>query len=285
LVERDGAPSGAEKWRAIGKGLGELTGQKLIFGEGDLIAVVEGPSSTPGLFDVTLSAPGSSVEARIGEHGRMPVPPYLRRADDAVDVERYQTVYAQKPGAIAAPTAGLHLTESLLRELHDRGVRVAFLTLHVGLGTFQPVVAADLDDHPMHAEHMIVSDELAREVEGARTRGSPVVAVGTTVVRALEAAAHPVLSGLIVPMESKTRILIQPGYRFRVVDALLTNFHLPRSTLLALVAAFAGRERVLRAYREAIRQGFRFYSYGDAMWLPPGIRAADSGAMAPAEVP
>jgi S-adenosylmethionine:tRNA ribosyltransferase-isomerase len=155
----------------------------------------------------------------------------------------------------------------LLDELAAREVYVARLTLHVGLGTFQPVAADDLDDHPMHGEWMHVSEALADTIREARARGGPVVAVGTTVVRALETAADPEHAGWVRPMEGTTRLLIQPGYDFRVVDALLTNFHLPRSTLLALVAAFAERERVLSAYREAIQRGYRFYSYGDAMWI------------------
>jgi S-adenosylmethionine:tRNA ribosyltransferase-isomerase len=155
----------------------------------------------------------------------------------------------------------------MLEDLARRDVKIAHLTLHVGLGTFQPVSAADLDQHPMHAEWMSVSEGLARDIADARRRGSPIVAVGTTVVRALETAAHPEIPGLVVPFEGETRLLIQPGHRFRVVDALLTNFHLPRSTLLALVSAFAGREGILDAYREAVRRGYRFFSYGDATWI------------------
>jgi len=256
-----------ERWQVVGKGLRDLAGQQLVFGQGDLTATVEGPSALEGLFDVQLSVARGSVERAIAELGHVPIPPYIRRTDDATDVERYQTVYARVPGAIAAPTAGLHLTEALIGELERRGVRIAYLTLHVGLGTFQPVVTADLDEHPMHAEWMQVTETVAHEVEQARARGAPVIAVGTTVVRALESAADPDRLGRVVPQQGETRTLIQPGYVFRVVDALLTNFHLPRSTLLALVAAFAGRERVLAAYAEAIDRGYRFYSYGDAMWI------------------
>jgi S-adenosylmethionine:tRNA ribosyltransferase-isomerase len=154
-----------------------------------------------------------------------------------------------------------------LEELRRRDVRIARLTLHVGLGTFSPVAVDDLDEHPMHAEWFDVSDELAGEIRDARSRGAPVVAVGTTVVRALEAAANAEESGLVRPTKGETRILIQPGYKFRVVDSLLTNFHLPKSTLLALVSAFAGREQILGAYREAVSRGYRFFSYGDAMWI------------------
>jgi S-adenosylmethionine:tRNA ribosyltransferase-isomerase len=271
LVERvgdAGHASDVQRWRAIGKGLGRLEGQCLEFGEGALTAVVHGPSVENGLFDVTLTAKAGSIAAALDEHGHVPVPPYIRRADDAHDVERYQTVYARTTGAIAAPTAGLHLTDVMLEELRARGARIGFLTLHVGLGTFQPVAALDLDHHTMHAEWMQISEALVREVAEARTRGAPVVAVGTTVVRALETAADPQRIGHIVATERKTDLLVQPGHRFRVVDAMFTNFHLPRSTLLALVAAFAGRERTLGAYREAVRAGYRFFSYGDAMWIP-----------------
>jgi S-adenosylmethionine:tRNA ribosyltransferase-isomerase len=266
LVERVGGAC-AETWRALGKGLRELVGQELVFGEGALVAVVEGASPVEGLYDVRLTAHHASIERALAEHGHVPIPPYIRRPDDAADVERYQTVYGRVPGAIAAPTAGLHVTHDMLAELARRDVRVAHLTLHVGLGTFQPVSAPDLDDHPMHAEWMNVPPSLAAEIAEARRRGAPVVAVGTTVVRALEAAADRERPGLVVPQQGETRLLIQPGHAFRVVDALLTNFHLPRSTLLALVSAFAGRERILEAYREAVRRGYRFFSYGDATWI------------------
>jgi S-adenosylmethionine:tRNA ribosyltransferase-isomerase len=265
LTDDDGASS---RWRAIGKGLGRLQGQTLVFGAGALTAVVDGPSSIAGLFDVTVAARSGSVATALGEHGHVPVPPYIRRADDDADVERYQTVYARTPGAIAAPTAGLHLTDEMLIELRRRDVQIGYLTLHVGLGTFQPVSVEDIDDHPMHDEWMHIPTDLARAIGDARTRGAPVVAVGTTVVRALEAAADPEREGHVVAVQRKTNLLLQPGHRFCVVDALLTNFHLPRSTLLALVSAFAGRERVLGAYREAVSAGYRFFSYGDAMWIP-----------------
>jgi S-adenosylmethionine:tRNA ribosyltransferase-isomerase len=280
LIEPHTPEGDAEKqrWRAIGKGLGRLAGQTLVFAEGALTATVEGPSSVNGLFDVMLVAREGSINSALASHGHVPVPPYIRRGDDAADVHRYQTVYARAAGAIAAPTAGLHLTEELLAELRGRGVRIAFLTLHVGLGTFQPVSADDLDQHPMHAEWMHVTGDLVREVAEARARGGPVVAVGTTVVRALESAADRERAGHVVAREGKTNILIQPGHAFRVVDALLTNFHLPRSTLLALVAAFAGRERVLGAYRAAVGAGYRFFSYGDAMWIPRRAPRSDGSS-------
>jgi S-adenosylmethionine:tRNA ribosyltransferase-isomerase len=283
----------AERWRALGRGLGELVGQRISFDvaagsvdappvnverhsaadSGLLVAQIEGPSTVPGVFDIVLFAPAGTVSDALDALGQVPIPPYVRRAADAGDRDRYQTVYAREPGAIAAPTAGLHLTQSLLDRIERRGARLAYVTLHVGLGTFQPVAAGDLDDHPMHAEWMHVSAEVAAEIADARRREAPVVAVGTTVVRALETAADPNRAGHVLPTQGETRMLIQPGYDFRVVDALLTNFHVPRSTLIALVAAFAGRARLLHAYDYAIRGGYRFYSYGDAMWLPRRARA------------
>jgi S-adenosylmethionine:tRNA ribosyltransferase-isomerase len=257
-----------EVWRALGKGLRELVGQDLVFGDGAIVARVLGPARVEGTYDVHLSTGRGTLQQMLAEHGHLPIPPYIRRPDDAADGERYQTVYGRVPGAIAAPTAGLHLTEAMLEELARREVAVAYLTLHVGLGTFLPVATDDLDDHPMHAEWMRVPETLVHAVAEARERRVPVVAVGTTVVRALETAADPERRGRIVPRTGETRMLIQPGHDFRVVDALLTNFHLPRSTLLALVAAFAGQREVLDGYREAVRCGYRFYSYGDAMWIP-----------------
>ncbi len=213
--------------------------------------------------------PGGESESVLESIGRMPLPPYIRRSgdapEDAEDRERYQTVYARSSGAVAAPTAGLHFTEALLARLADRGVARAFLSLHVGIGTFLPVRAERIEDHRMHAERFEINSNVAEAVAAARRRGGRVVAVGTTSVRALEACATP--DGSVVPGVGSCDLFIRPGYRFRVVDSLITNFHLPRSTLLMLVAAVAGRESVLAAYREAIRMGYRFYSYGDAMWI------------------
>jgi S-adenosylmethionine:tRNA ribosyltransferase-isomerase len=225
------------------------------------------------LLEVVLSSPsGAPIDRAIEAFGHVPLPPYLRRADEDDDRERYQTVFARVPGAVAAPTAGLHLSEALLERIRARGVEIAAVTLHVGLGTFQPVTAEDLDDHPMHAEWFEVPAATAAAIARARDRGAPVVAIGTTVVRALESAASE--GGDLGATSGETRLLIQPGYRFRVVDQLFTNFHLPQSTLLALVAAFAGRERVLCAYRSAVEARYRFFSYGDAMLVR--ARAADT---------
>jgi S-adenosylmethionine:tRNA ribosyltransferase-isomerase len=203
------------------------------------------------------------IEPHLDRLGHVPLPPYIHRPDTPEDRERYQTVYARRPGAIAAPTAGLHFTEELLREIEETGVHIARITLHVGIGTFKPVSAERIEEHRMDHERYEIGEEAAEAIRQARA-GGRVVAVGTTVVRTLESAA--ILGGGEVHAGSaSTDLFITPGFRFQVVDALLTNFHLPRSTLLMLVSAFAGRERVLAAYEEAIREGYRFYSYGDAM--------------------
>jgi S-adenosylmethionine:tRNA ribosyltransferase-isomerase len=199
-------------------------------------------------------------------YGQMPLPPYIRREPDAADIRRYQSVFARHRGAVAAPTASLHFDDALLTEIEARGVDRAFITLHVGAGTFQPVRTDTLESHVMHAEFVEVTPDTCARVEAARRRGGRVVAVGTTVVRALESAAG---GGELRPYVGDSSLFIVPGFRFRVVDAMLTNFHLPESTLLMLVSAFAGRETVLAAYRHAVAGGYRFFSYGDAMYLTP----------------
>lgn len=198
------------------------------------------------------------------QYGQMPLPPYIHRAADAADSERYQTVFARHAGAVAAPTAGLHFDQALLQRIEQAGHELAYVTLHVGAGTFQPVREDDLSQHRMHAERLQVSAELVQRIAATRAAGGRVVAVGTTVVRALETAAA---SGELQAFDGDSRLFITPGYAFQVVDALLTNFHLPESTLLMLVSAFAGYERVMAAYRYAVEQRYRFFSYGDAMWL------------------
>ena len=198
--------------------------------------------------------------------GHMPLPPYIDRADEALDEERYQTVYADKPGAVAAPTAGLHFTAEMLRRLADKGVNTAYVTLHVGAGTFQPVRVADIREHHMHSEYLEVDDGVCNAVRETRQRGGRVIAVGTTSVRSLETAS---CSGEIKPYAGESDIFIYPGYHFRSVDVLLTNFHLPESTLIMLVSAFAGRDKVLNAYAQAIAERYRFFSYGDAMLVFP----------------
>ena len=196
--------------------------------------------------------------------GHVPLPPYIARADDAADLERYQTVYARRPGAVAAPTAGLHFDAPLLARLAEQGVDSVHITLHVGAGTFQPVRVGQIADHSMHAEWLEVDEAACARIDEARGSGGRVVAVGTTSVRSLETAAA---SGELRPFRGDSRLFIRPGYRFRVVDAMITNFHLPESTLLMLVCAFAGYEQVMAAYRHAVAERYRFFSYGDAMLL------------------
>lgn len=212
-------------------------------------------------FSLRFSDP---IETHLDRLGHVPLPPYIRRPDNQADRDRYQTVYARVPGAVAAPTAGLHFTEAMLDELRAAGIGVTTLTLHVGPGTFRPVAAKRIEDHLMDAERFELPSVAAQAIAATRSRGGRVVAVGTTVVRALESVART-HEGRIVATAGETDLFITPGFQFQVVDLLLTNFHLPRSTLLMLVCAFSGRETVLSAYRHAIDRGYRFYSYGDAM--------------------
>jgi len=215
-----------------------------------------------GRFRLRFSEP---IEPHLERLGHVPLPPYIHRPDTPEDRERYQTIYARSPGAIAAPTAGLHFTAELLREIEGAGIGIARVTLHVGIGTFKPVTAERIADHRMDRERYEISEEAAALIHRTRESGARVVAVGTTVVRTLESAA--LAGGEVRAGGGATELFITPGFRFQVVDALLTNFHLPRSTLLMLVSAFSGRERILAAYEEAIREGYRFYSYGDAMLM------------------
>jgi S-adenosylmethionine:tRNA ribosyltransferase-isomerase len=236
-------------------------------------AAVTAPSAGSGIRAEVLAVAGDGrrrvrfgepIEPHLERLGHVPLPPYIRRPDEPGDRERYQTVFARRPGAIAAPTAGLHFSVELLAALAAAGIERAAVTLHVGIGTFKPVTAPLVSDHRMDRERYEISDGAAAALASARAAGRRVVAVGTTVVRALEAAAAGG-RGEVPAGAGATELFITPGFRFQVVDALLTNFHLPRSTLLMLVAAFAGRERVLAAYEEALRLGYRFFSYGDAM--------------------
>lgn len=213
------------------------------------------------LFRLRFEQPVLDVLEQIGH---MPLPPYMERSDEALDQNRYQTVYAKEAGAVAAPTAGLHFDEALLQHLRDKGVDMAEVTLHVGAGTFQPVKVDDINDHVMHSEWIEVSEQVCEKVRACQARGGRVIAVGTTSVRALETAS---LSGKIEPFSGDTDIFLYPGKRFHTVDMLITNFHLPQSTLLMLVSAFAGIEPIREAYRCAIEQEYRFFSYGDAMLL------------------
>jgi len=219
-----------------------------------------------GFFEICVANVGPDLLTLLDTVGEMPLPHYMGRRAEASDRERYQTVYAERPGAVAAPTAGLHFDADLLAAIKSRGVASAEVTLHVGAGTFQPVRVDDLTEHRMHAEWVSVPESTVGAVEKTKAAGGRVIAIGTTSVRALESAAA---SGALQPFEGDTRIFITPGYRFRVIDALVTNFHLPESTLLMLVSAFAGRESVLAAYAHAVKQKYRFYSYGDAMFIAP----------------
>jgi S-adenosylmethionine:tRNA ribosyltransferase-isomerase len=270
LVERAAdTPDEAPEWEVLARpGRKTRPGTRLRFdgGSGDVLAAEVLAKLGDGRHRLRFSEP---VEPWLERLGHVPLPPYIKRPDRPEDRERYQTVFAERPGAIAAPTAGLHFTPELLARFGKRGVPVARVTLHVGIGTFKPVTADLVHEHVMDRERYEVPEATAEAVREARRRGGRVVAVGTTVVRTLESAARD--DGTVAPGAGRTGLFIYPGFRFRAVDALLTNFHLPRSTLLMLVAAFAGRERVLAAYREAIDHGYRFYSYGDAM-LAEGSR-------------
>ncbi|QQZ30015.1 tRNA preQ1(34) S-adenosylmethionine ribosyltransferase-isomerase QueA [Thiothrix subterranea] len=215
------------------------------------------------LFEVQFLHTDSALNL-LEQYGHIPLPPYIERADTPADRERYQTVFAQQPGAVAAPTAGLHFDQPLLAALRQKGVQTAAVTLHVGAGTFQPVRVQDLSQHVMHAEYADVSQAVCDAVAACRERGGRVVAVGTTSVRSLESAAR---DGTLKPFQGDTRLFITPGYSFRVVDVMITNFHLPESTLLMLVSAFAGYENIKQAYQHAVRQEYRFFSYGDAMLI------------------
>jgi S-adenosylmethionine:tRNA ribosyltransferase-isomerase len=196
--------------------------------------------------------------------GQIPLPPYMQRTPNESDIQRYQTVYAKHKGSVAAPTAGLHFDDELLQQLKEKNIQMGYLTLHIGAGTFAPIRVDDIHQHKMHAEYFDISPELCAQIQATKARAKRVIAVGTTSLRALETASQ---SGQIAPYRGETSIFIYPGYQFRCVDTLITNMHLPRSTLLILVCAFGGFDKVMRAYREAVKQSYRFYSYGDAMWI------------------
>jgi S-adenosylmethionine:tRNA ribosyltransferase-isomerase len=258
LVERLEAGVQAQRWLCMGRPLKSLRGTLQV---GAL--EIEVGERTQTLLEVTLRA--ADVDAALAEVGNMPLPPYIARQPSRADRERYQTVFAREPGAVAAPTAGLHFGNDLLAALEAQGHQRAFVTLHVGPGTFAPLSVDDLREHPMHAERYEISEACAQAIRSARQQGRPVVAVGTTVVRTLEASlrAH----GEVTPGQGATNLFLYPPQRIAAVDALVTNFHLPRSTLLALVMAFAGIEPVREAYRAAVHSEYRFFSYGDAMLI------------------
>jgi len=251
---------GGDCWEMLFKGRVK-PGQVIDLGPGATVTVVErGPTRTT--VKLVSDVP---IGDFLATHGQMPLPPYVKRPPNEADRRWYQTVFAREEGSIAAPTAGLHFTEGLLDALRARGIRLAALTLHVGPGTFRPVTADRIQDHKMEPEFFFVSEETSHLIGEAKGQGNRVIAVGTTVVRALETAADS--EGRVRSMAGETDLFIVPGYRFSVVDAMMTNFHLPRTTLVILVAAFLGQERLLEVYREAIRERYRFYSYGDAMLI------------------
>ena len=264
-------------WEALVKPGKKLQpGSQILFGNQQLAGEIISREAF-GLRTINFrSLDNRSVAQHFDALGHTPLPPYISRNDEVFDRERYQTIFAKRAGAVAAPTAGLHFTEEILQAIRDRGIETCELTLHVGLGTFQPIRTETLEAHTMHAESFEIPEHTAARICAARAAGRPILAVGTTVVRALEAAALRAAelraagarnSGLVEAGPGEATLFMYPGFTFQVVDALLTNFHLPRSTLLALVSAFAGRERVLHAYRHAVDSGYRFYSYGDCMLL------------------
>lgn len=253
-------PSVDDRWVALGKpGSAMQPGKHITLADGVSIETTE---ILPNGHRVVRFV-GATASDAINRFGRLPLPPYIDREPTDDDERRYQTVYADVEGSVAAPTAGLHFTPTLLAALTTKGVTLASLDLQVGPGTFKPVETDDLSEHPMHPEHYEISAPLAAQISTTRASGHKVWAVGTTVVRALESAASP--DGHLTAQQGDTTLMITPGYRFRVVDHLLTNFHLPRSTLLMLVSAFAGYERTMQAYQHAVAERYRFYSYGDAM--------------------
>jgi len=265
LIER---VTGAHEARAqLGVSKKPKAGGRILLADGSEVSVL----GRDGEFFLLRFETVEPLERVLLRLGRMPLPPYIERDADSADDERYQTVFARSSGAVAAPTAGLHFDAPLLHALAERGIDSGYVTLHVGAGTFQPMRAERLEDHAMHREWLNVGAELVEKIRRTRERGGRVVAVGTTVVRALESSLH---DGVVAPFAGETQIFIFPGYRISSVDALVTNFHLPESTLLMLVSAFAGREFMLDAYHHAIEQRYRFFSYGDAMLiLPPGHAA------------
>lgn len=249
-------------WETLVKpGKKARTGVKVVFGEGELRGEIIGVQED-GNRRIRFSYEGIFEEI-LDRLGQMPLPPYITHKLE--DKNRYQTVYARYDGSAAAPTAGLHFTEELFRELEEKGVLVANVTLHVGLGTFRPVKVEDVSEHHMHSEHYFIEPEEAEKINRAKKNGGRIICVGTTSCRTIESAVDE--DGVLRASEENTEIFIYPGYRFRIMDELITNFHLPESTLLMLVSALAGKEFVLRAYEEAVREGYRFFSFGDAMYI------------------
>jgi len=255
--------TGPGRIRCLVKPARRLKDLEVLSLEGGGIATFHRDDVIDGMFEVTLAQPALQV---MDEQGELPLPPYMERRADASDTERYQTVYAGPVGAAAAPTAGLHFDQAMIQTLKDRGIGWAEVTLHVGIGTFRPLQQVDIDRGKLHSEAWVVPEETVRAIEATKAAGGRVIAVGTTSTRALESAAA---DGTLRAGAGWTDLFIQPGYRFHVVDGLLTNFHLPKSSLLMLVGALTGRDRLLSAYRHAVQAGYRFYSYGDAMLILP----------------
>jgi len=250
------------EWEALMKSSGKLKrGARIQFEQGLGVEVEE---VKDGKGKVRFSCQGEVVDI-LKKIGHIPLPPYIRRKDEPLDRDRYQTIFAEKDGSIAAPTAGLHFTPSLLQSLKDKRVHTTTITLHIGIGTFAPVKVRDIEDHKMEAEWIEISEKTAREIEKTKTRGGKIIAVGTTTTRALESFSNG--NGGVRPGQGMTSLFIYPPYRFRVIDGLVTNFHLPKSTLIMLASAFAGKELLTKAYQEAIDRKYRFYSYGDAMLI------------------
>jgi S-adenosylmethionine:tRNA ribosyltransferase-isomerase len=250
------------EWKALIKGSGKVKrGARIRFEQG-LEGEVE--ETRDGKAKVNFSDQGEVMEI-LQKIGHIPLPPYIKRGDEPLDRERYQTVLAERDGSIAAPTAGLHFTHALLQSLKENRVRTTTITLHIGIGTFAPVKTCDIEDHTMEAEWIEISEETAREIEDTKARGGKVIAVGTTTTRALESFSNR--NGGVRPGKGMTSLFIYPPYRFHVIDGLVTNFHLPKSTLIMLVSAFAGKDLLMMAYQEAIRRKYRFYSYGDSMLI------------------
>ena len=263
---------GSDLWEVLVRPGRKLpVGERIIFGQGELEAEILSRGKL-GLRSLRFSShDGQSAESHIERLGHVPLPPYIEREDEPSDRERYQTVFAKYPGAVASPTAGLHFSQAVMQRIFERGIQTCELTLDVGLGTFQPVHTEIMEQHVMHGESYEIPADTVARITAARSAGRPVLAIGTTVVRALEDSAQRARQSatgtLLMPGRAEAKIFITPGYQPAAVDALLTNFHLPRSTLLALVCAFAGREQVLAAYRHAVEAGYRFYSYGDCMLI------------------
>jgi S-adenosylmethionine:tRNA ribosyltransferase-isomerase len=250
------------EWKALIRGGGKIKrGARIQFEQG-LEGEVEEVKDGKGR--VSFSGQGEVMDI-LRKIGHVPLPPYIKRGDERLDRERYQTVFAEREGSIAAPTAGLHFTHTLLQSLRENRVRTTMITLHIGIGTFAPVKARDIEDHTMEAEWIEISGDTARKIEDTKARGGKVIAVGTTTTRALESFSNG--SGGVNPGKGMTSLFIHPPYRFRVIDGMVTNFHLPKSTLIMLASAFAGRDLLMKAYQEAVLRKYRFYSYGDAMLI------------------